>query len=68
MEQGGLVLGQDDAQRENTLLEVFDPLAGDKYQMPNVKPLNLMSIAKVCDTDILTIQFIVKEIVAQIKY
>lgn len=46
------------------MLEVFDPLSGDKHQMPNVKPLNLLSVAKVCDTDILTIQFIVKEIVA----
>ena len=55
-----MTLGPD----EENLVEVFDPLAGDKYQMPNVKPLNLMSIAKVCDTDVLTVQFIVKEIVA----
>jgi len=57
-------------QREEAhqLIEVFDPLSPDKHNMHGVRPLNYASIAKVCDTDILTIQLLVKEIVAQMKH
>lgn len=64
VEQARVSLAADEAQGDGPALEVFDPLSGDKYQMQHVKPLNLAAIAKVCDTDVLTIQFIVKEIVA----
>lgn len=64
VEQARVSVSGEDAHGEGPALEVFDPLSSDKYQMQNVKPLNLAAVAKVCDTDILTIQFVVKEIVA----
>lgn len=40
---------------------------GEHIQLKNLQRINLASIAKVCDTDVVTIEMILKEIVTQLK-
>lgn len=53
------------------MIECFDPhMPTDKVPkcLLTAVPLNYNSIARVCDTDAKTVEDIVKEIAAQIKY
>jgi len=47
---------------DNELIEVLDQAAGD--YISGVQHINMGSVAKVCDTDIITIENVVREIVS----
>ena len=47
---------------------VFDPSLGEHQLIHGLMHLNLLSIAKVCSTDVLTIEMVLKEIIAQLKH
>ena len=53
------------------LLDIFDPQSTETEMPPflaKAQPINLNSIARVCETDAYTIDLIVGEIVAQLKH
>ena len=50
---------------KNGLLDEYNPFEGEPLK--GIQHINLASIAKVCDTELLTIEMVLKEIVAQIK-
>jgi len=49
------------------LISSFDPISGD-IKFPGLQHINFASVAKVCETDIVTVEMVMKEIVAQIQY
>lgn len=49
-------------------LGTFDPALGEHQLISGLMHLNLVSIAKVCSTDVLTVEHILKEIVAQMVH
>ena len=50
------------------ILQVYDPLLGAKSQLSNLRQINLASIAHACETDTMTVQLAVKEMIAQVKH
>jgi hypothetical protein len=56
------------SEKVEDLISCFDPVQGEGQNIKGMQHINLSSIAKVCDTDILSIELIMKEIIAQIKY
>ena len=56
------------SEKPENLISTYDPIQGEGQNISGMQHINLASIAKVCDTDILTIELVMKEIVAQIKY
>lgn len=46
------------------LISKFDPINGEGQNINGLQHINLASIAKVCETDILSVELILKEIVA----
>ena len=47
------------------LISSFDPISSD-VKFNGLQHINFASVAKVCETDIITVEMIMKEIVAQI--
>jgi len=54
------------AEPNDQLISAYDPSQGD--YVGGVQHINMASVAKVCDTDILSVELIIKEIVAQLRY
>ena len=50
---------------KNGLISEYNPVEGEPVK--GIQHLNLASIAKVCDTELLTVENILKEIIAQIR-
>jgi len=53
---------------EDYLLGTYNPIEGDHTQIANLQHLNTGAIAKVCDTDMLTVEMVMKEIMAQLRH
>jgi hypothetical protein len=49
---------------DDGMISTYDPSIGDHTQIQGLMHLNLQSVAKVCDTDMLTVEAVLKEIVA----
>jgi len=65
---GGSVRVAEGSVHEANLISTYDPSVGDHHQILGTQSINYASISKVCDTDIYTIEMILKEIIAQLKY
>lgn len=55
------------SEKAEDLISLYDPIQGEG-NVHGMQHINLASIAKVCDSDILSIELVLKEILAQIKY
>ena len=53
---------------DNEMITTFDPMEGVHQNFIGLQHINMSAVAKVCGTDILTVQSILKEIIAQLVY
>ena len=68
MQQCNLTIKQEVSTREGeNLIEVYDSMSGDFQPIRNLQRISLGSIAKVCESDVATIDLVFKEIIAQLK-
>jgi hypothetical protein len=52
------------SEKPEDLISSYDPILGEGQNIPAMQHINLASIARVCDTDILSVELVIKEIVA----
>jgi hypothetical protein len=52
------------SEKPEDLISKYDPIQGEGQNINGLQHINLASIAKVCETDILSIELVIKEIVA----
>jgi hypothetical protein len=55
------------SEKPEDLISFYDPIQGEG-NISGMQHINLASIARVCDSDILSIELVIKEILAQIKH
>lgn len=53
--------------QEGAYISTYDPSLGEQVNIRGVHHLNLQAVAQVCETDMLSVEMILKEIVAQLK-
>ena len=53
--------------QDSTGISTFDPTVGEHHYIQGIHHINLQAIAQVCETDMLSVETILKEIVAQMK-
>ena len=53
---------------EDGMISSYDPSLGEHQYIKGLQHLNFGSVSRVCDTDLLSVEMIVKEIVAQLRY
>lgn len=65
---GGSVRVVDSVDGEQSLISSYDPHQGEQLNYTGLQHINMASISRVCSTDIVTVEMILKEIVAQLRY
>ena len=65
---GGSVRVADSVDGEQSLISSYDPHQGEQLNYTGLQHINMASISRVCSTDIVTVEMILKEIVAQLRY
>lgn len=53
---------------DSSMISTYDPSVGEHTNIRNLQHLNAASISRVCETDLLTVEMIIKEIVAQLRH
>jgi len=53
---------------DSNLISSFDPNLGDHSHILGTQHINFQSVARVCNTDILSVELVMKEIVAQLRH